>query len=576
MCGCNCVETVLRIQPCKDPVTKVLFGKFGYKVVYFWVACNAMLILSSVYYGTLTEIHLPFESSEGTVTVPLLEDEIFYIYFILGICGIILINQVLKAVSRTFDNLWENNILQSKSKRKRLVKEYNRQLREVEKKINSKKSYIFAAIFILISFALIFIDFYKIPITEASVIVHNDFRIFPLSGIVAYTTYAILYFVLMVMIYKSILLTYFLRKLHKTFYFQVNPFHPDRCGGLKFIGDFIITIDYIIFIFLIVIVASFVFPHSEELNLFLYFNLPLYILLALFFFFYPLLPIHNSMKEQKYNMMSKLKEKLGSEYRETLDELMEKDMEVRLRAPPKKIFETVDVMSIWPFDVGGLPIEHLGKLPEILKKPAKKLIEYGLSVAYPKFLSKRYGSHFEVVIYPPDKQKNVKEMLKKEVERYNIEHIDETGLIPGLTIVIKFSSPNIEFSDEVTKILGNRKEQTQFIGNPKENCYPGKNSVKLSITDKETNHEYVSRVFEVEVVDYAIDHVSRPLLSKITSIVSALAATITYALTLLGQIDTVFGLASGTAAGIFALFVYRQFRSLFQQPNIIINLGADL
>ncbi len=352
---CGNVESVIRIQPCKDPLTKMLFGRFGYKVVYFWVACNAVFILTSLHYKTLTHIELPFKSVD-TVAVPLLRDKNFYIFFALGICGIILTDQGLRAVPRTFADLWENEVLQSKTKMERHVGAYNKQLEEVEKKINSKKSYIFAVLYSVISVILLYLDLHRVPIEKSPIILYSDIRVFPLTGIAVNATYAVLYFLLIIMVYKGVLLIYFLRKLHTTFDFQVNPLHLDGCGGLKPVGDFCIAISYIVFVFFIVVVAFFTFPHVEELNLALYSSLFLYVFFASFFFVYPIWPIHNSMKAQKSEILRELKEALGPDYWESLDRLIERSMESS--TPRSKrletIYEMADIMRIWPFNVSGL------------------------------------------------------------------------------------------------------------------------------------------------------------------------------------------------------------------------------
>ena len=355
------VEKVKKIQPCKDPITNALFGKLGYNVVFFWIACNATFILTSLYYGTLTKIDSSlYESSVNPEIVPLIEDKSFYIYLILGICGIILINQILKEIPTTFVNFWENNILRSKTKKERLVSEYNRQLEEVEKKINSKKSYIFAVMYVLISSVFIFINLYRIRVEKSPIIVYNDIRLFPLSGIATHATYALLYFLLVIIAYKGILLVFFLRKLHETFEFQANPFHLDGCGGLKPIGDFCIAINYIFFIFFVAIVAYLSFPHSKELDMGLYFSLPSYIFFAAFFFVYPLWPIHETMKEQKNEVLIMLKEKMGPAYYKSLDELIEKgigsDVETMNTVKPTISYETANIMRTWPFDVSGLTL----------------------------------------------------------------------------------------------------------------------------------------------------------------------------------------------------------------------------
>jgi hypothetical protein len=357
MYRCGKVEHVIEIQPCKDPVTRMFFGKLGYKVVYLWIACNVIFILASLYHETFMPFD-PLPEFPNSKTIPLIEDINFYIFLILGICGIVLLNQFLKSVPSTFADLWRNQVLKSKTRLETPVNEYNRQLKEVEVKINSKKSYIFAAAYILISSVIIFVDLFRVPLDESPIIMYNDIRVYFWSGIASHLAYALLYFVLIIMIYKSILLIYFLRKLHKTFDFQVNPLHPDKSGGLKPLGNFCIAINYILFIFFIAIIAFYAFPQSEELSSVMYFGLPSYIFFATFLFVYPLWPVHDSMKEQKYEILGKLKEKLGPDFEEALDDLAGRDMYESLKTPrilkPERIYEMADTMWVWPFDVSGL------------------------------------------------------------------------------------------------------------------------------------------------------------------------------------------------------------------------------
>jgi hypothetical protein len=73
-------------------------------------------------------------------------------------------------------------------------------------------------------------------------------------------------------------------------------------------------------------------------------------------------------------------------------------------------------------------------------------------------------------------------------------------------------------------------------------------------------------IFTVQVVDFAFDHVSQPLLSRSMSVALGIGSLTMFVLTLLGQIDTTFGLTSGTVAGAIAGGIYLRFFTLFQQP----------
>jgi len=135
------------------------------------------------------------------------------------------------------------------------------------------------------------------------------------------------------------------------------------------------------------------------------------------------------------------------------------------------------------------------------------------------------------------------------------------------TIILKLFSPEISFSDIVAKKLGNTVNIARFIGKPKDNCHPGFHHVILSVIDEKENIEIHSITFIVQITDFVFDHISRPFLSQIMSSILGIGSLAMFILTLLGQIDTTFGLASGTTTGILASVVYLRFFSLYQQSN---------
>jgi hypothetical protein len=119
----------------------------------------------------------------------------------------------------------------------------------------------------------------------------------------------------------------------------------------------------------------------------------------------------------------------------------------------------------------------------------------------------------------------------------------------------------------VTRKLDNGVNVINFIARPHDNCHPGTHQVLLSISDAQTNVECQSMSFSVEVRDYLFDHISRPLVSKLMSGAIGSGSLLMFTLTLLGQIDTTLGLASGTVAGTLASGIYLRFTSLYQQPK---------
>lgn len=313
-----------------------------------------------MYYGTLITIPLPFKSSvENVKATPLIGDMVFIVFLILGTCGIILMNYAIESVPGTFTELWRNGVIQSKNSSKNPIRSYNKQLRELENTINSKKSYIVATAYIVIHNFLALYRYYLVPVTESPIIPYHDIRAFPLSGIVVHIMYGLVYFVLVIMIYKGYFLVQALRKLNKNFNIQIKPLHQDKCGGLKPVGDLCIKIDYMLLVFFAAIVIFSVFSFTEEIEILVYFGILLYTASATFFFFYPLWPVHNSMKRQKNTLIRRLNEKFDPFYQEIYKEITIKGANISSEKLEKieqieKIHESATRMPIWPFDVVGL------------------------------------------------------------------------------------------------------------------------------------------------------------------------------------------------------------------------------
>jgi hypothetical protein len=203
---------------------------------------------------------------------------------------------------------------------------------------------------------------------------------------------------------------------------------------------------------------------------------------------------------------------------------------------------------------------------------------FKLSLLHPRKLSKGLSSPFIVLIYPPEKRQEANVLITQERRKWLgqrqelQEDVSDAKLPTGLAVNIKISSPTINFSGEVTKkLLADQLNSLHFNGQPKDTCISGIHSAVLSITNKETGHEYKSMQFPVTVVDFAFDHVSSPWLSNLTSVVLGIGSAATFALTFLGQVDQTLGLASGGAAGAVAGFIHIRYLSLFKLPRTSVN-----
>lgn len=345
--------SVMRIQVCKDPVTKLFLGRFGYGLVLIWFIFPILLILTSIYYETLTTMNVPSGLAGDVKALPLLKDETFYSLLVVVPCVFVLLIHFLKSIPDTFVNLWENKVIQGKTESKMLIEQYNVQLKTIETKINNKNHFrvIYISTFIIILLSLY--GYHKTLTLEYPVVTSYDTRFFPLSGIVFYATAIFLAYLVIPTLYKGVRLIFLPRKLHRTFGIRVRPLHPDGCGGLKSLGDLCIRFDYIFLVGAVGSALRLFFSEGGEFELYFYFFL-VYAFLVTFFFLYPLWPVHNVMKAQKYHLLNRLNERLDPAYQEIAESA---DISVENLEKLEKmdiIYRRVNGMPVWPFDTGGL------------------------------------------------------------------------------------------------------------------------------------------------------------------------------------------------------------------------------
>lgn len=341
----------MKIQVCKDPVTKQFFGRLGYKLVLIWFIFPVLLILTSMYYETLTTMDLPSDIP-GAEVLPLLKDETFYAFLVVVPCLFALLTYLLKSIPTTFVDLWENKVIQSKNESKALIEQYNAQLSNIETKINDKKVFRLMYVGIPVIILLSLYGYYKTLTITYPVVTSYDIRFFPLGGIVFYAAAVFLVYLVIPVLYKGCRLISLPKMLHREFCIRVRPLHPDTCGGLKSLGDLYIRFDYILLIGAVGSVIQMFFSEGEEFGIYLYFFL-IYAFLVTFFFLYPLWPIHNVMKAQKYDLLNKLNEKIDPVYQEIAENA---DISITLEKIGKMdmIYDRVSKMPVWPFNTGGL------------------------------------------------------------------------------------------------------------------------------------------------------------------------------------------------------------------------------
>lgn len=191
------------------------------------------------------------------------------------------------------------------------------------------------------------------------------------------------------------------------------------------------------------------------------------------------------------------------------------------------------------------------------------------TIAYPRLLSKRFSTAFFVYLYPEQFLLQTKLAIDKELELQHKKNHDyqkksgETGLKPGAKVKVLIECPGVLFSAPVAKQVTKEIVKIEFTAKPTDECAVGRHIAKLSIWNL-AGIEVFSMLFEIKVVDYLFDHVSRPVMMNISVIASGLVAGSMYLLTFLEQVDKTIGLTSGTATLLLAFAIYRVFLNLYR------------
>ena len=193
---------------------------------------------------------------------------------------------------------------------------------------------------------------------------------------------------------------------------------------------------------------------------------------------------------------------------------------------------------------------------------------FRVSLSHPKLLSKRHSTHFRVRIYPSAMRHIVRVHLELEKsEKDTVEKEFSSNITVGEIVEVKLFSPLIDFSPPVPKRITRDINLCSFTGIPKEDCTPDTHAAILTISQKETGLEIMNIPFELKVVDFVFDHISRPFVSNLVSAILGAGSIVTYILTLLGQIDTVLGVTSGTTAVIIAAILQIRVFSLYKNMS---------
>ena len=155
-------------------------------------------------------------------------------------------------------------------------------------------------------------------------------------------------------LYRSVWCIVFIRRFLNLVKLKPRPLHPDKAGGFAIIGRLCFSFTTPLLVIGMVIATSYLF-HEEATYFILNTSaLLLYILSAIFVFFFPLSSVHKTMKAAKEEWLDRISLQIhrtlikidkipGNDYREFEDEFAKADC-------LQNYYDTIHSMPIWPYD----------------------------------------------------------------------------------------------------------------------------------------------------------------------------------------------------------------------------------
>lgn len=147
---------------------------------------------------------------------------------------------------------------------------------------------------------------------------------------------------------------------------SIEPLHPDRCGGLRLLNSYVIRLSYLIGVAgfglgLLVLASS--WSEWTVGDLWIYFMIGLYIVLAPAFFFQSLGPAHQAMKASKDQYLDMISKRFQDIYSK-INEYLKKDtsdsptdnLKIQLEQLNELdiLYKRTEAFPVWPLDTGSI------------------------------------------------------------------------------------------------------------------------------------------------------------------------------------------------------------------------------
>ena len=297
-------NTVIKINFLKDPITNLLFVKYGSNGYLFVVV---LLIFMPLYVASIIENgfwEIDIANELNVNAVPMVSDIGIIMQLIYLILLGVFINAFFKNLNKHFSNLWENKIFITND-----VKIYEKHLHKYELRSNNNKLYLLSGFFFFITF--LYDMFIESDIVD--VIFTSNSPFYPLTKKILLIGGGIQGFMFGIFLWKIFVLIDLMNTICDNSTFSLKDLNPGTTYSLHPMGDIIYELSRIVLLFSYTPLSSILFAiywQPDVSGMFLYRAIStsiLYVFLSILIFIYPLMPSHLFMKNEKGKLLADIK-----------------------------------------------------------------------------------------------------------------------------------------------------------------------------------------------------------------------------------------------------------------------------
>ncbi len=170
--------------------------------------------------------------------------------------------------------------------------------------------------------------------------------------LIRFLTFYMIVFIVIRQIFMIIGLNRFFSELSV----NIAPLHPDKAGGLRILGNFVLTTGIMVGTIGLYFGAGFFRGRLNPalLTIEFYISTVIYFVLAPLIFFLPIMRVHRQMKDAKTRLLTEVSNQFDIEYQRLLEKLKQDQMssdDVSRMEAIQKVYQIADDAPEWPFDL---------------------------------------------------------------------------------------------------------------------------------------------------------------------------------------------------------------------------------